>query len=97
MLKTLVEIAPETDFSYQGLYALKLKHANFPKPKGKKQRNNQFYASFDTDAVLTWCKEHKALPHKLRNKNTFVGAIGIDNELATNWLRRPFLSVAENG
>ena len=97
MLKTLVEIAPETGFSYQGLYALKLKHSNFPKPKGQKQRNNQFYPAFEADAVIAWCVEYRALPHKLRNKNTVVGAIGIDNALATNWLRRPFLSVACNG
>ena len=96
-LKTLVEIAHDVGLSYPRLCKLAQMYTCFPAPKGTVVRYRLKCVTYNVEEVDAWCKTYKALPRTQKRKGATAGIVknsGIDNALATAWLRRPFSSVA---
>ena len=104
-LKSIAEIAPQTDYTAKQLAWIRSNYGEFPQKKSKRlaASNCAYEFLYDENEVMEWLKSHKERPKGAvgrtkrktdRTPKEIYKESGIDNKMAQAFIRKPFLNLA---
>jgi len=99
--KSIVQIAPHTDYTAKQLAWIRTNYGDFPKKKDKVlcDAKTAYIFLYDEQEVIEWAKAHKVQgrrkPTRQRNRYQKESTNAIDNALAQAFIRKPMMIIED--